>query len=358
MGIIARGGSNPPSPTTVFTENSAPRKRRYFWWVLIPLLIVLAGLAIGAWGDRSRTVAIGVEDLREQTVVLGRESGTFRDLLLRLPDVSRQELSETTRGVDETLSEVLTFVQELKQEDPPFEGEMVVLELAIDSWRQGVTSFTDSLLMAADEEFALSAADGITRAMLDLRSADRIYGAYLQAMSPPFVPQPVSPWVEVVFLPVDYPIDTATFSLINQASSSTGPLQAEGGLALGQINSDPEWLLDTTGNLVVVATSEITIDAVIENRGNIASNAQTISLDLQSLGDPIDARTLELPPLEPGSKTTATFSSLPVEPGNPYQLSIRVGLVGADIISEEKARTVEFRVNQTLDQDSDGVSTP
>ncbi len=304
----------------------------------------LLAVTLGSLGERTRTSSVALEDLRDETVRLERDAGTFQDLLLRMPAVERSEFEGVIADLQGSLSEVETFLADLPA-DLSYSGQAVVARLAVDVWKGGLEAFRTQVLLAADDPFAVTAADGIVDALLDLRAGDRLYAEFVTAMGDPELPQPVSPFPDVRFLPAGFPILTAATSYAENAKDPESPLQLRAELALGQITTEPEWLLDADENLVVIATDTLTVDVVVENRGNIPAEPQTVFLDLFSGGAVVDTRSLEVDALGPGEKTVASFIDLPVQPGGAYAVSVRVGVIDPEEQTDDNARLVEFRIN-------------
>ncbi len=319
------------------------RRRRLLWTAALAVAALLA-VTLGSLGERARTSSVTLEDLRDETVRLERDAGTFQDLLLRMPAVERSEFEGVIEELQASLAESETFLSELPP-DLPYAGQAVAARLAVDVWRGGLEAFRTQVLAAADDPFAVTATDGVIDALLDLRAGDRLYAEFVAAMAEPDLPQPVSPFPEVRFLPDGFPIITAATSYTENAKDPESPLQLRAELALGQITTDPEWLLDADDNLVVIATDTLTVDVVVENRGNIPAEPQTVFLDLFSGGELIDTRSVEVDALGPGEKTVASFIDLPVQPGVAYAVSVRVGVVDLEDQTDDNSRIVEFRVN-------------
>ncbi len=320
------------------------RRRRLLWAVTVGVVVLLA-LALGTLGERTRTSTVALEDLRDETVRLERDAGTFQDLLSRMPGVERAEFDGVVDDLETSLAESRAFLSGLPA-DTPYSGQAVVLRVATDVWSGALEAFRSNLLAAADDPLALAAEDGVVDALVDLRAGDRLYAEFVKAMGAPGIPQPVSPFPEVRFLPEGYPITVAATSFVENAKAPDSPLQLRAQLALGQITTEPEWLLDADENLVVIATDELTVDVVVENRGNIPAEPQTVFLDLFSAGEVVDTRSLEVEALGPGEKTVVSFTGLPVQPGVTYAVSVRVGAIDPAQQTEENARTIEFRVNE------------
>lgn len=321
-----------------------PRRRRLLWTVALVAVALLA-LALGSLGERARTSTVALEDLRDETVRLERDAGTFQDLLSRMPGVERSEFEGVIDELEGSLTESEAFFAGLPA-DAPYAGQAVVVRVAVQTWAQGLEGFRTNLLAAADDPLAVGAVDGVIDGLLDLRGGDLLYARFVEAMADPELPRPVSPFPAVRFLPDGYPITAAATSFVDNAKAPDGPLQLRAELALGQITTDPEWLLDADDNLVVIATDQLTVDVVVENRGNIPADPQTVFLDLFSTGEVVDTRSMEVEALGPGEKTVVSFTGLPVQPGLTYAVSVRVGAIDPSEQTEDNARTIEFRVNE------------
>ena len=139
-----------------------------------------------------------------------------------------------------------------------------------------------------------------------------------------------------------YPVvDTAQF-LTTFARLSRPSLEFATDLAIEQITSFPEWISDLEGRPVITPTDSFDLLVVVANRGNVEITAQTsLELSIWPPGEAIQIRVLDVPPLQPGEKTTVTFYELAVKPDTSYQVEVRLSYIEGD---------------QTLDNNSYGFT--
>jgi len=244
------------------------------------------------------------------------------------------------------MSDVRTFLAEL--EGPPGEvaGVLVVFDLALESWSAGLEGFVEHLLAAADGDATLGRADLLLDDLLELRAGDRLYAEAVAALASADVTQPVSSMPDVRFLPEAYPIAPAARTLLAHAAVVGSPLALNPALAIEQVTTVPEWVLDTEGALVLDASEELVVRVVVTNAGNAASDPTGVSVELVGGDGSAQSVSLEVATLAAGAKTTVTFEPLAVTPGRSYSLVVRLGLAPGEGDSDDNSRTLSFRVNE------------
>ena len=319
------------------------RRRRWWVWSLVLLLVLSGAVALALSGEETPTLY--GEDLREQAATISRKSRTFQDLVARISSVDRVELDEV---VDDLLTTLRDVADSAEVVDPPAElaGPLAVFRIAIDAWSVGAAGFRDELLRAADDPFAVGIEDGLTGALLELRAGDRLYQRFISELATSGLDQPVSSMPDVTFLPQPYPIVPAAQTMAGLARADGSLLELRATLLIEYVTTEPEWILDTEDTLVVSATESLDVRVVVANNGNSPADPRRLDLALTGSEGAIQETFLEVPELDPGSKTTVTFEDLAVTPGRSYQLSLGLELGVGEGLTDENSRTVRFRVNE------------
>lgn len=308
------------------------------------LVFVLTGAVALALAGEEAPALYG-EDLREQAATISRKSRTFQDLVARISSVDRIELDEV---VDDLLATLDGVAESTDVVDPPAElaGPLAVFQIAVDAWAVGAQGFRSELLRAADDPFAVGVEDGLTSALLELRAGDRLYERFTSELAASGLEQPVLAMPDVTFLPKPYPIVPAAQTMAGLARADGSLLELRATLLIEQVTTEPEWLLDTEDTLVVSATDVIDVRVVVANNGNTPADPRRLDLALTGSEGAIQETFLDVPALNPGSKTTVTFDGLAVTPGRSYQLALGLELGVGEGLTEENSRTVRFRVNE------------
>lgn len=322
------------------------RTRRRRRW-LIPLLLVTALLvAIGLSQAATPSTPLLAEDLRSQALQVSRRAEVFQDMLIRMGSVDRVELQTVTDEALARLTGIRTGLSEL--EDPPGEivAVLVLFDLALESWSDGVGGFAEHLLAAADGDASVGLNDLVLDDLLELRDGDRLYREMLTALAAADVTQPVSPMPDIRFLPDAYPIAPAAQTLLAQARVDGSPLALRSSLAVEQVTTMPEWVLDTQETLVVDATESLVVRVVVTNAGNARSDETPIMIEVVGGDGSSQSATLTVSQLDAAAKTTVTFDPLVVTPGRSYSLVVRLGLAPGEGETDDNSRTLLFRVNE------------
>ena len=320
-------------------------KRRRRW--LVPLILVtLLAAAIGLSQVATPSSPLLAEDVRSHAIDVSRRADVFRDLLARMGSVDRVELQTVTDEALVRLANARTFIDELEAPPPEFAAVLALFDLALESWADGTVGLTEHLLAAADGDDGLGLADQVTDDLLELRAGDRLYRELIAALAEAEVTQPVSPLPDVRFLPEGYPVGPAAQTLLGQARIDGSPLSLDAALAVEQVTTVPEWVLDTSGTLVLDATEELVVRVVITNAGNALSDPSAVSVEVAGGDGSAQAAAADVPALEAGAKTTVTFDPLVVTPGRSYSLVVQLALAPGEGETADNSRTLLFRVNE------------
>jgi hypothetical protein len=321
-----------------------PRRRRR--WLLPLLLVTLVLAAIGLSQAATPTSPLLAEDIRSQAMAVSRRADVFRDMLVRMGSVDRVELQTVTDEALTRMSDVRAFITGLVDAPPEVAGVLVLVDLAIESWSAGLGGLAEHLLAAADGDESLGLNDLVLDDLLELRAGDRLYREAVEALAVADVTQPVSSMPGVTFLPDGYPIAPGAQTLLAQARIDESPLALRAALAVEQVTTLPEWVLDTEGTLVVDATESLAIRVIVTNGGNAMSDPTGITIEIVGGDGSAQAASLEVPSLEASAKTTITFDPLTVTPGRSYSLVVRLGLAPGEGETADNSRTLLFRVNE------------
>lgn len=321
-----------------------PRRRRRWLLPLVAATLVLGAVALSQAATPSDPLL--AEDIRSNALQVSRRADVFRDMLVRMGAVDRVELQTVTDEARTRLEEVRSFITEL--EDPPAEYARVLalFDLALESWSTGAEGFAEHLLAAADGDTSLGLTDLMIDDLLELRAGDRLYREAVEVLVNSDVTQPVSAMPDVRFLPEGYPLAAGAQTLLAQARADGSPLALRASLAVEQVTTVPEWVLDTEGTLVVDATEELVIRVVVTNAGNARSEPSALTVEAVGGDGSAQEATLEVPALEAGAKTTITFDPLSVTPGRSYSMAVRLALAPGEGETEDNTRTLTFRVNE------------
>ncbi len=340
MGISSWGFKSPLAHLVVDVFRPSQRRKRWIWPVLI-LAILGVSFVLTAGGQSS---AVAVEDLREDLAELGRKARTFQDVLARLSSIDRVEFVDAADGFVEGVSITRDGIENLPADtDPDFLGSLAALRVTLDLWERGATGFRDAMLSAADDPGAIGIEEVLLDSMLDLRAADRLYADFVADAVEQGLFLPVSGYPEARSLPLGFPIVSAATAYAEVARTPGGPLAKASRLLLDAVTTDPEWVQDTSGQLVVASSETLIVKVVVVNAGNVPSLATELLLEVAAIDGTVDARSATVEPLQPGAQTTLRFEGIAVQPGSVYQLSIRLDSEG---LIDDLTRTLTFRVNQ------------
>jgi hypothetical protein len=349
---ISPWGFKSPLAHELLSQRTRPRRLR----LLVPVLLTafVAGVvAIITLGSRSPAETLYAEDLRDTAVEAARASMVFRDLLERATTVDRAELTSVVDEVEDLL-EAVNGSQPPPEVGPEARALRSLLTSASAAWLEGVVGFETALLRAADDPAAVAMQDSMTASLATLGSGDRIYAAFLEAATAPALPQPVSGYPEVRFLPQGFPLAATVDALVAYARAPLSPLRLRADVGIEQVTTDPAWVENQQGTLVVEATDLIDVVVVVSNLGNAEAATGEILFDLTSLGEPLESRVSEVPPLAPGAKTTIVFEGVAVVPGTPYAMVVRLGVLPPEQQTDDNLYQNEFLVNEPVDSGSDG----
>ncbi len=319
---------------------------------MVPLFAVVLALIV-AWmssGDEPAS-PIYAEDLRESLVELARRAGPYEDSVVDIGETGRVRLIELSDDVLEGVSEVRAMIADAPS-DPEMAGSLAILEEAAGAWETGVGAFRTQLLRAADEPDAVGVEVTLTNSLIDLLAGDRLYVRFVDGYGRAGAEPPVAGFPDVSLLSDGYPIGGAATQLVELARSADSPFRLRPNVSIDQVVTDPELVLNTDEQLVAVYTETLSVNVVVVNDGNGASDPVDLSLELVGpLENPLRL-SATVDALSPGSKTTVSFEELAVIPGGTYQLRLTLPLAENEEQSEDNLQAFTFRVNEQTSSDT------
>jgi hypothetical protein len=213
------------------------------------------------------------------------------------------------------------------------------------AWDEGVRGYEASVLLAADEPQNLLAVDAMAESLAELRAGDGIYVDLVAEVNRDELPQPPSPMVDVMLLPVDASLIGLSVSYIDSARSPNSGLALRPGLGVSQIVADPEWQVDPSDQAVLPATELVVFSVVITNAGNVTSAEDSLVVTLSGGPDPIRSQVV-VEPLEPDQQVTVIIEPMTVEPGGVYEVVAALAISENDSNFDDNSITVVFTVNE------------
>jgi hypothetical protein len=320
-----------------------PRTRRHrYLWPLIVTVVVIAALGLARINDEAAAAVEYLDGIRLSAKSLSGAASSFASLGAEIGATDRARFQTVIDKVTADLETAAGAVAE-----PPGAGSLVgvasLYRLTLSTWKSGVATFAEGMFASADEGGAGS--DRIYAGLEQVAAGDSLYQGVLAELARDDVPDPIGDLPELRFLDPSLPAGTLARLFAMAAASPNSPLRLRADLAVGQVNSVPDWVADPDGNLVVAATESLTIEVVVVNHGNAGAPAQVVNLEVLS-PEGSELRQENLSALSAGSQTTVRFPDLPVRPGNTYQLSVALQLTVPDADPTNNSITLGFNVNE------------
>lgn len=323
------------------------RRRRLVWPLLITVVVVIAVIVATSGKDARATISY-LGDMRNAASDLALAGASLNDLVGNLSRVDRSEFQSVVSGVNDALVEA----HQVAKSDPPDQtlvGATTLFRLAIDSWDQGISGFSEAILAAADNPDDNTAVDDVASAITDVRTGDRIYHALVEELSREDVPSPVGPMPEVSLLPTDVPITILAPGWVSATRSEESGLPLRPSIRIEQVATKPPWLTNADGDVVVPATDTLDLMVVVSNVGNTDSDAAELQMTLSTgEGDPV-VTTKTVPILGAGNNTSVVFPNLAVTPGVTYQVDLALAPGGPDAVLDDNTHSAQFTVNAPTD---------
>ncbi len=301
---------------------------------------ILLGLTAGDGGSM-----IYSEDLRKSAVALSLEATAYRNAMVGFGGIDRVQLDEATDGVLVALADARAIV-EAAPGDPEYLGPVAILASTLDQWEAGVTSVRDGVFAIADGTADSGTPVRLLNALIDLKGGDRLYTSFVSALARADVTQPVSPLPTITFVPVQIDIVSLSQAMVQTASNPESGLRLKADLALKQILTTPDLVVNTDGALVVPATSVLTVKAVVRNDGNTRTAPVELTLVLLRNGEIVFQTSATAGVVEAGAQTTVTFEDLAVDPGGEYGLVVELPVAEGEEVTEDNRRVLDFKVNE------------
>jgi hypothetical protein len=323
--------------------------------LLVPaLLTVVIGLvvAFALSADPGTADPLFAESLREQTMELRGEATGFQVMLDEMAGVDRVQLETSVDEVTAVIEATREQIDTVPAEDPELAGPIAILGEALNAWEAGVTGFQEVVLTAADDALVpvVDLELGLTDALVDLRAGDRVFGAFVESVGRlEDVPQAVAAFPDVDFVPADYPLAARSAAIIASARSPQNSLALRAELAIDQVATVPEMVVNTNDERVVTTTEALTVRVVVVNRGNTESSPIELSMIMVGADGTEVPGTMPVAALPADSPTTVEFVDLPVTPGNQYTLTVPLPLSAGEEESEDNLRSFTFRVNDVTE---------
>ncbi len=320
-----------------------PRRTRVQWWLPALALLLAVAWAFNSLVRTSRTETATADQLHSHTITLDRAARSFVRLIEQIDALDRSDLDSMIIQSRDSLEAVGAA---LREETGPESNLTTLLRLCIDLWDDGLESFEEAFLSAVDDPFNFIVEEQLIAALVNLRSGDHLYRAFLEETASNPDVSLFSDFRTVVFLPNQYPVvDTAQF-LTTFARQSRPSLEFHTDLAIEQVASHPEWISDLEGRPVIIPTDSFDLLVVVANRGNAQGPEETLlELSIWPPGETIQTRVLDVPSLQPGEKTTVTFYELAVAPDTSYQVEVRLSYIDGDQSTEDNSYGFTLQVS-------------
>jgi hypothetical protein len=328
--------------------DTPPRSRRRIVGRLIwPILVIAAvsvGLVVSAAGTETRNQIQYLSRIEDQAVEISKSAGSLRQIISRLHVTSRTDFEAVMGGIDEDLTATVA----LAAEEPPTASVLPVRSLfrqAVAAWDRGIDGFRSAVILAADHPDDPTAIDLMAIALAELRAGDVLYADLISEMERDDVPSPLTPLPTVVMLPAEGGLVALSLDYVESARSELNSLALRPGLAISQVVADPEWQPDANGQVALPPTETVTFSVVMTNAGNIASEAQQVTLEVVGGPEPVSLAQ-PVAPLEPGRQVTLTFDPVAVTAGELHEVTATIEVVGEDSDLEDNEILVQFLVNE------------
>lgn len=315
-------------------------------FILPALVIAVVTIAavVSAVGEETRLELEYLESIRSQAEQLAINGRSLADVMVRLDKVDRDEFTTVFNGVGGVLDEAQIFVGE---EPPPTDSLIPVWALyrqALNAWDEGVRGLSSSILRAADDPDDMTVINATSDSLALLRAGDALFQDLKEEFEREEIPEPVAPPSDVVMSPTDAGLASQSTSYVAAARRSTSQLGLRPGLRVSQVVSNPSWQIDIEGQPVVPQTETIAFSAVITNSGNVASEPESLTMELTGGAEPVVA-TAEVAALQPGEQTTIEFSPLEVIPDTLYEVRVTLELGNPDADMTDNERRAQFTVS-------------
>lgn len=278
--------------------------------------------------DAAFDVSTGEEDL----------AASFVDLVGRLQEMERPILTDALELLE---AEAGVLVDELGRAVPPGDGDLFransFLTIAVTSWRDGMTGFRQAILTLSNDPLDETGRSQLEGALNALRVGDAAYAEFKSSARVAAEEGTMaSPFPVVAFMPAAA-VDELTVDAITRSMLQAPGLSVIINLGIADIKLEPGPTGERNGIPVVPVSDTLAAEAIISNRGTVPVDTITVHLTLVSNeGDRFeDSRGIER--LEPGEKTTVSFTDLPVQGGRLYEVVFSLGGLDDDPTDDRQA---------------------
>lgn len=313
--------------------------------MVVPLILSLVigfGFLLAFTTDESSTIFS--EEMRKSTVELSHQAEIYRNALIGVGSVDRVAFDEVTDQMLGALEKAQTVLAAAPA-DPSYSVPVAMLEETLGLWHQGVTAVRTQLFAAADDPSLSAPAVRILNALIDVKSGDRLYRSFVEAMGESAVTQPVSPFPTIELAPVQIDLALLSQAAANAATNPEGRLRLRADLMFSQIITVPKMVRNVDDEWVIPATDSLVVKAVVSNNGNTVTQPMEITMILLKGGEQVAELKATVPPVAAGQQTTAVFEAVTVEPGALYGLIVDLPLAEGEERADDNRRTIDFSVN-------------
>ncbi len=307
---------------------------------MVLTLVLLTGLGLARINEQAVAAVDYLEGIRASAASLVTPAASFSGLSGRVGSIDRAEFFTVIDAMDAALVQAALVVAE-SPESGQLVGAATIYRLTLETWKDGVATFAEGVIELADGE--LTGGDRIHVGLQQLAAGDQLYAGLLAELDRESVPDPITPLPAMNLVNPDVGAGRLArlFTAVASASNSNLALRAD--LAVRQVTSEPAWVTDPEGNLVMTATESIAVAVVVANNGNADAPAQTVELELVS-PESSETRMVEVPELAPGGQTTVVFIDLPVVFGGSYQVGVTLILTVPDSDPSNNGANLAFIV--------------
>lgn len=315
---------------------------RIFWPTLILVALVVAAV-VSAAGEETRVQLAYLDEIRSQATDLARSGSSIGDIMSRVDEVDREEFTTVFESAAADLEGALEFVSDQPPTDPLI-PVWALYRQAVQAWARGVDGLATAILQAADDPEDVAVVNATADALAELRSGDALFQDLRAEFERDEIPEPVSPPVTVRLSPTDSGLLSQSVSYVAAARRSTSGLGLRAGLRVSQVVSEPPWQVNVEDQAVIPATENVAFSAVITNAGNIASQPESLIMELKGDAEPV-VSVMEVPALQPGGQTTIQFDPVAVLPETLYEVDVQLELSNPDSDLTDNQVRVQFTVN-------------
>jgi len=302
------------------------RRRRRRVLVALVVLIVIAAVAYAVtrlqserqqrreYLDRALEFAETEADLAAQ----------LADLVVRLEQVGRPVMVSTLDDLQQGTAELARDLETLEAPPGDVGSEERYLVIAAARWRDGISQARLGLIGLSEAAMDEESRDLLQMGLIDLRVGDTAFAAFLEGLDAEELATLGVEFPAVAFVPAGGEVLFDAGRLAERLILSPGLTVLED-LAVADLRLDPEPVGEQVGLPVIPVSESLDADVTVANRGTVRAVAITVTLNLVSYPATIETFDQEISVLEPGAAVTLTFTGLPAEPGQLYEIVVSIG---------------------------------